>query len=74
MYSMLYTKQDIKPSTRENGTIKRHGHGHGKQCYDCWGKGGTRGLNSNGKNTIRIKSKTRERDVVNTGWLRLLPV
>ena len=31
--------------------------GHGQQCGDCWGKGGTRGLNGNGKNTIKIKFK-----------------
>ena len=30
-------------------------HGHGQQCGDCWGQGGIRGLNGNGKNTIKIK-------------------
>ena len=24
-------------------------HGHGPQCGDCWGEGGMRGLNGNGK-------------------------
>ena len=28
-------------------------HGHGRQCGDCRGKWGTRGLNGNGKNTIK---------------------
>ena len=29
--------------------------GHGQQCGDCWGEGDIRGLNSTGKNTIKIK-------------------
>ena len=32
-------------------------HGHGQQCSDCWGEGSVRGLNGNGKNTIKIKLK-----------------
>ena len=27
-----------------------------KQCGDYWGEGSTRGLNGNGKNTIKIKN------------------
>ena len=30
-------------------------HGHGQQCGDCLGGGGVRGLNGNGKNTVKIK-------------------
>ena len=30
-------------------------HGHGQQCGDCWGRGGSKGANGNGKNTIKIK-------------------
>ena len=30
-------------------------HGHGQQCGDCWGVGGIREVNGNGKNTIKIK-------------------
>ena len=30
-------------------------HGHGQQSGDCWGLGGIRGLNGNGKNTMKIK-------------------
>ena len=26
--------------------------GHGQQCGDCWGEGGIRRLNGNGKNAI----------------------
>ena len=33
--------------------------GHGQQCGDCWGEDGIRGLNGNGKNTIKIKSKNK---------------
>ena len=36
---------------------RKRTHGHGPQCGDCWGKGGIRGLNGNGKNIIKIKSK-----------------
>ena len=28
---------------------RTHGHGHEWQCGDCWGEGGVRGLNGNGK-------------------------
>ena len=28
-------------------------HGHYQQCGDCRGEGGVRGLNGNGKNTIK---------------------
>ena len=37
--------------------IKQNGkrtHGHGQQCGDCWGEWGLRGLNDNGKNTIKL--------------------
>ena len=30
-------------------------HGHGPQRGDCWGQWDIRGLNGNGKNTIKIK-------------------
>ena len=46
------------------GGIEQKGkrtHGHGQQCGDCWGEGGIRGLNDNGKNTIKIKSKNKEK-------------
>ena len=29
-------------------------HGHGQQCGDCCSGGSVRGLNGNGKNTIKI--------------------
>ena len=35
------------------GGIEQKGkrtHGHGQWCGDCWGEGGIRGLNGNGKN------------------------
>ena len=41
----------------EGGGIEQKGkrtHGHGQQCGDCWGGGSIRGLNGNGKNTIKI--------------------
>ena len=31
-------------------------HRHGQQCGDCWA---IRGLNGNGKNTIKIKLKSK---------------
>ena len=34
-------------------------HGHGQQCGECWGEGNIRGLNGNGKNTIKIKLKNK---------------
>ena len=40
------------------GGIEQKGkrpHGHGQQRGDCWGGGGTRGLNGNRKNTIFLK-------------------
>ena len=36
---------------------RKRTHGHGQQCGDCWGQGGIRGLNGNGKNTIKITFK-----------------
>ena len=36
-------------------------HGHGQQCGDCWGERSIRELNSNGKNTIKIKLKNRNK-------------
>ena len=30
-------------------------HGHGQPCGDCWEERGIKGLNGNGKNTIKIK-------------------
>ena len=33
----------------------KRAHRHGQQCGDCWGEGDIRGLNSTGKNTIKIK-------------------
>ena len=47
---------------RGGGRIEQKGkrtHGHGQQCGDCWGGGGIKGLNSNGKNTIKIKLKNK---------------
>ena len=32
-------------------------HGHGQPCGDCWGEGSIRGLNGNGKYTIKVKLK-----------------
>ena len=29
-------------------------HGHGQQCGDCWREAVIRGLNGNGKNTVKI--------------------
>ena len=46
-----------------SGGIQQKGtrtHGHGQQCGDCWGEGGIRGLNGNGKNIIKIKLKNKE--------------
>ena len=46
----------------KGGGIEENGkktHGHGQQCGDYWGKWGIRGLNGNGKNTIKIKSKNK---------------
>ena len=40
-----------------NRGIEQNGertHGHGQQWGDCWGEGDIRGLNGNGKNTIKI--------------------
>ena len=40
------------------GGIEQNGkkiHGYGRQCGDCWWKGGTRGLTGTGKNIIKIK-------------------
>ena len=34
-------------------------HGHGYQCGHCRGEGGIRGLNGDGKNTIKIKGNTK---------------
>ena len=36
-------------------------HGHGQQCGDCLHVGGLRGINGNGKNTIKIKFKKRNK-------------
>ena len=30
-------------------------HGNVQECGDCWVEGDIRGLNGNGKNTIRVK-------------------
>ena len=32
-------------------------HGHGQQRGDCWVKAGIRGLNGNGKNTIKKRRR-----------------
>ena len=32
-------------------------HGHGQQCGDCGVEEGVKGINGNGKNTIKNKSK-----------------
>ena len=40
------------------GGIEQKGkrtHEHGQQCGDCCGEGSIRGLNCNGKNTIKSK-------------------
>ena len=45
----------------ESGGIEQKGkrtHGHGQQGDDCWGQGGTRGLNDNGNIIINIKNET----------------
>ena len=42
----------------EGGGTEQKGkktYGHGQQCGDCRGMRGIRGLNCNGKNTIKIK-------------------
>ena len=42
-------------------------HGHGHQCGDCWGKGGIRGLNGNGKKNNKdciFKVKKNEKNTV----------
>ena len=31
------------------GQKGKRAHGHGQQCDDCWGEGGIRRLNDNGK-------------------------
>ena len=36
---------------------RKRTHGHGQQCGDCWGEEDIKGLNDNGKNTIKIKLK-----------------
>ena len=44
----------------EGGGIKQKGartHRYGQQCGDCWGVGGIRGLNGNGKKYNKIRSK-----------------
>ena len=43
---------------RLGGGVEEKGkrtHGHRQQCGDCWAEGVIRGLNGNGKNTIKIK-------------------
>ena len=43
-----------------SGGIEQKGkrtHGHGQQSGDCWRVRGTKGLNGNGKNTMKIKLK-----------------
>ena len=42
---------------RGTGQKGKRTHGYGQYCGDCWGKGSIRGLNGNGKNTIKIKLK-----------------
>ena len=34
---------------REIEKKEKRTHGHGKQCGDCWGEGGIKALNDNGK-------------------------
>ena len=49
------------------GGIEQKGkrtRGHGQPCGDCWGETGIRGLNGNGKNTIMIKSKKFDADLL----------
>ena len=36
---------------------RKRTHGHVQQYGDCWGERFVRGLNGNGKNTIKIKLK-----------------
>ena len=46
------------------GEIEQEGkrtHGHGQQCGDCWGEGVIRELNDNGKNTMKIKFKNKNK-------------
>ena len=55
----LIDREQDNSSIRWNlggGGIKQKGkrtHGHGQQWGDCGGEGGIRGLNDNGKNTIK---------------------
>ena len=46
--------QNINGGNEEKG---KRTHGPRQQCGDCWGGGGIKGLNGNGKNTIHIKLK-----------------
>ena len=44
-----------------NGGTEQKGertHGHGQACGDCRGVGCIRGMNGNGKNTIKLKINT----------------
>ena len=36
---------------------KKRTHEHGQSCGDFWGEESIKGLNGNGKNTIKIKTK-----------------
>ena len=38
-----------------NWRKRKRTHGHGQQYGGCWRKRGLRGLNGNGKNTVKIK-------------------
>ena len=44
-------------------------HGHGQQCGDCREEEGIRGLNGNGKNTIKIKFKNIHKQDTNFKYL-----
>ena len=60
-YSPKFSSQQMTGSGGRrlgSGEIEQKGkktHGHGQQCGDCRGQGCVRGLNGNGKNTIKIK-------------------
>ena len=57
---MNKTSKCNEEAVQGGGGIEQKGkrtHGHGQQSSDCWGEGGTRGLNGNGKHTIKNRKK-----------------
>ena len=43
---------------------RKRTHGHGHQCGDCRGKWGIRQINGNGKNTIKIVLKNKNKRIL----------